>query len=481
MKTKLFSLAPRAATWTLVLSLGSFGVGVWRADAASPSELLEQGIYSEESKGDIDAAMNLYKQVIAESQAGQIQAAQAQYHLGLCLYKKKSFAEASAAFEKLIADYPTQTEWVARARDYLARSSVLLPAPWADGEELRLDLKLATGAKLGFTTYAMNSGELDGKKTWRLSSRLFAGVEQFSRVEVDADSMKPIHSRWKHSLLGDADAAYGADKVDIKMAGKSEVKNVAFEGFVYDNEEVAMGIRRLPLSPDYKANLRILTTLGGGNIIPITITVAGVEKVEVPAGVFDCYKVELSLVKQTFWYSTNANHYLVKFDATAVTAELAGIARRTAGSPVQYQGKGFSLATPAEWVVYDPESRTDKGNTSLLLLDPEITAASQLILTATNKLSETARKSPRAWAEEITGKQTNLKLRGSGWGERTVAQAPAVTFIGDYTEAGSDKVIYGVCGFVSGQAVEFLLTIAAKDFEDFRPKFDGIVNSYQAN
>ena len=66
---------------------------------------------------------------------------------------------------------------------------------------------------------------------------------------------------------------------------------------VYDNEEAIQLMRRLPLAPDYKTTLRIFTGLGGGNVIPLQAMVTGQEKVEVPAGTFDCYKVELSMVR----------------------------------------------------------------------------------------------------------------------------------------------------------------------------------------
>src|SRR5438309_11081005 len=83
--------------------------------AASPSELLEKGIYSEETKGDLDAAMKLYHQIVAEGKEGQAVAAQAQYRLGVCYYKKKNYTEATAAFEKLVKDYPEQKELLALA------------------------------------------------------------------------------------------------------------------------------------------------------------------------------------------------------------------------------------------------------------------------------------------------------------------------------------------------------------------------------
>src|SRR6266571_1224363 len=106
------------------------------AFAASPSELFEKGVYSEETKGDLDAALALYQQVIAEAKGSQALAAQAQYRLAVCYYKKKNFAEATAAFEKLIKDYPDQKDMIARAREYLASAVTLIPAPWSDGEEL---------------------------------------------------------------------------------------------------------------------------------------------------------------------------------------------------------------------------------------------------------------------------------------------------------------------------------------------------------
>ena len=90
------------------------------------------------------------------------------------------------------------------------------------------------------------------------------------------------------------------------MAGKDDVTKFDLTGVVYDNEEAVQLMRRLPLAPDYKTTLHIFSGLGGGNVVPLEAKVTAQEKVEVPAGTFDCYKVELSMVHQTFWYSTDA-------------------------------------------------------------------------------------------------------------------------------------------------------------------------------
>ena len=96
MKTKysFFTLARRAkATLLLSFILGLAATAPRSLQAASPSELLEKGIYSEETKGDLDAALQLYQQVVAEAKTGEALAAQAQYRLGVCHYKKKNYTE----------------------------------------------------------------------------------------------------------------------------------------------------------------------------------------------------------------------------------------------------------------------------------------------------------------------------------------------------------------------------------------------------
>src|ERR1035437_10969893 len=161
MKTiSLFSIrARRTGAALLLLAITSLLSTAQIASAASPSELLEQGIYSEETKGDVDAALKLYQQVITDAKAGQAVAAQAQYRLGICYYKKKNYAEANAAFEKLVKDYPDQKDLIALANKYLANAMPLMPSPWVDGEEQQLDIKFPSGFKIGSATYYVSAGE----------------------------------------------------------------------------------------------------------------------------------------------------------------------------------------------------------------------------------------------------------------------------------------------------------------------------------
>jgi tetratricopeptide (TPR) repeat protein len=174
IKNQFSNRARRTGAALFLLAITSLVPAALAAATASPSELLEQGIYSEETKGDVDAALKLYQQVVSEAKAGQAVAAQAQYRLGVCFYKKKNYAEANAAFEKLLKDYPDQKDLIAAADKYLAGAVPLMPAPWVDGEELQFDIKFPTGFKIGAACYQVGSGETNGQKIWRLSSRLYA-------------------------------------------------------------------------------------------------------------------------------------------------------------------------------------------------------------------------------------------------------------------------------------------------------------------
>ena len=78
--------ARRTGAALILLAVTSLFTTAQVTAAASPSELLEQGIYSEETKGDVDGALKLYQQVITDAKAGQAVAAQAQYRLGICYY-----------------------------------------------------------------------------------------------------------------------------------------------------------------------------------------------------------------------------------------------------------------------------------------------------------------------------------------------------------------------------------------------------------
>ena len=102
----------------IILSAGL--QGLWSApQQENPAVLLRAAIEKEEVDGDLNAAIERYKQVIKIAGADRAVAAQALLRLGGC-YEKRGPEEARQAYQLLIRDYAEQTREVVAARQRLA-------------------------------------------------------------------------------------------------------------------------------------------------------------------------------------------------------------------------------------------------------------------------------------------------------------------------------------------------------------------------
>ena len=115
------------ATLAMFALLGS-------AAAQPASDLLQSGIFSQNTLGDVDGAIRIYRQILDSGPGLRLYAAQAQYRLGTCLLRKGDIPGATRAFEAVIKNYPEERELVARAREGMLRPDGLLPAPWGETE-----------------------------------------------------------------------------------------------------------------------------------------------------------------------------------------------------------------------------------------------------------------------------------------------------------------------------------------------------------
>jgi lipopolysaccharide biosynthesis regulator YciM len=118
------------------------------AECQTVSGLLQKGIYTEETVGDLDAAIKIYEQVVAEAEANRSHVAQAHYRLAMCYEKKGRKQEAATALQKLVEQFPKETEVVGQARAKLsalgqASSGVVARLVWADAGDFSGDLKAA--------------------------------------------------------------------------------------------------------------------------------------------------------------------------------------------------------------------------------------------------------------------------------------------------------------------------------------------------
>jgi Tol biopolymer transport system component len=91
----------------------------------SADVLLGAALHQEEVEGNLEAAIETYKKLLAEFPGNRPLAAQAQFRIGMC-YERLGRREAQKAYEEVLAKYTDQAEFVTKAR---ARLAVLAGTP----------------------------------------------------------------------------------------------------------------------------------------------------------------------------------------------------------------------------------------------------------------------------------------------------------------------------------------------------------------
>ena len=81
--------------------------------AQTAAQLLQKGIYTQQTAGDVDAAVRIYRQVIASAGSQRGLAAQAQFQIVGALRQKGDLSAASQELRTLVTDYRDQKEVMA--------------------------------------------------------------------------------------------------------------------------------------------------------------------------------------------------------------------------------------------------------------------------------------------------------------------------------------------------------------------------------
>jgi hypothetical protein len=82
--------------------------------AQTASELLQKGIYTQETAGDVDAAIQLFRQAFSAAGTERDLAAQAQYRLVQALLRKGDTAMAALEMNRLAQEFPDQRDLISR-------------------------------------------------------------------------------------------------------------------------------------------------------------------------------------------------------------------------------------------------------------------------------------------------------------------------------------------------------------------------------
>lgn len=109
-------------TMVLVLALTWTAMGYAQQTA---EELYQAGLYQEEVHGNLEGAIEIYRQILGEFSDSRAVGAKAQLHMGLC-YEKLGLQDALQAYQRVIDDYAEHRDEVTVARQRLASLSQVL-------------------------------------------------------------------------------------------------------------------------------------------------------------------------------------------------------------------------------------------------------------------------------------------------------------------------------------------------------------------
>ncbi len=456
--------------------------------AQDPSVLLEEAIYAEETMGDLNEAISIYQQIVDNADANRATAAQALFRLGICHQKGGNTAEAQAAFSKLARLYPEQENLISSIPPLSSEELLLEPAPWVDGEVLQLSLGTAGTSGIGTQILSIESVQSEGVPGWKFRSIQSAStIGVYATVWMNSEYL-PISSRQRSQMMGvDRQTNYETDHVDIStlQGEKRSSKQIPLNRIVYDEEQVALLLRCLPLRDGYKTTIPIFDS-ESASIRELEIAVVARETIAVPAGNFDCFKVVWTMgsAEAACWISRDHPFYPVKIDlAGLIDMELKAIARLDKSAPTHYQDSehGVSLSLPPGWMVTSSKLGSSKMTG---LIDPEGEANSILAM-GTTPLDADPRESLSKTTDELISmyqsQYKGFEIRPGSRETTEISGTTAFRFIADHKAliGGQDSVVYMFVFATSDKICQLQFTTEQDNFDRMQPVFESIAYSIQ--
>jgi len=164
--------------------------------AQSGYDLFQQGLVKERTEGDLDEAIRLYKQIVADHKDDRALVAKALVQMGQC-YEKLGQSEARTAYERVVREYADQSEIVAQAqvrlaalggpgaagglvtRRVLADASGVSGVLTADGKYIR-GIDWETGDVVQFEVASGQTSRITNKGPWSETEKTYEN-QAFSR------------------------------------------------------------------------------------------------------------------------------------------------------------------------------------------------------------------------------------------------------------------------------------------------------------
>jgi len=212
------------------------------------------------------------------------------------------------------------------ADEPLPTQDVVASIPWTVGEETSYTILDSHNKVLGTGVLRIDQEDSQLRLSQHYQNPDF---DDRSSVLVDAQTVKPVEAErvisGKDGVL-QIQVHYSGGIVEIERTatqeGKAEERRVDrmdVPEHAYDVGASLFLWRTIPMQVDYRVAYRSMATavVGKSQQNTVTLRVLREETVEVPAGTFQAWRVEVRApggVRQTAWYSADSTRRLVKYD-----------------------------------------------------------------------------------------------------------------------------------------------------------------------
>jgi len=200
-------------------------------------------------------------------------------------------------------------------------SGIVSSIPWGDRELIDYTIQDYDGNEIGSTglTLARELGDAYVlKQVLGYKGQVFVFL---IIVKVRADNLKPVTGMITLGNISPApltEFRYEDSTLSIENTnteGEVTYKTIDIPEDAYDHYELPFLLRAIPLELGYTTTFTNVI-VNRAEKQAATVTVIGEEELQVPAGNFDTYKVELTSAGDTkyFWCAKDMPHYMVKWD-----------------------------------------------------------------------------------------------------------------------------------------------------------------------
>lgn len=249
------------------------------------------------------------------------------FYLGILLSIALLTSACASATKAVSASAPSAAATSAPAATQASTGLGLDAAPWQNGSTASYEwFNDKSGAQIGTSQYSFALKN----NVWTISGQDKIGeLNQTVEMMVNAQTLEPIGEKKtikSPSTNADITTTYKDGKLDISAVvnGKTSSASIDVPTNAIDNDQLLMSLQALPFAKGYKANYVVIVAQNALKV-NTTVTVLSQEKIDVPAGSFETWHVEIQAGQSTqnAWYQVDAPYTLVKYDNGTNNMELS--------------------------------------------------------------------------------------------------------------------------------------------------------------